>query len=1331
MLGRSIIRMIKNLRSRIRDIVVEQDPEELEIQLEQHNDRFTSLTSQSEHFYLLASRLREQQAEQEVFELQVESAIQNKFSTFFDAKGTLEQVIPRVKKLINECIEIFTMGGKALDNVEQQIDQAESKSVNNVVQPQQQIDDAIVMNIEADSESAKIDSDSDSDYPSDEESLNAQYEELQSQLAEQQKVLDKRYKELAEKLKESGVSRDGLDAIMANQKKLFDQENPINEEKFDCRSEQQVTINNNFANNEETDIYQQVNFIVRLMAPDLSKVKDSKEINIDLLCQKIRDQADLQKIPIIGDLNKCIASIVDKYFDLNKPKVINSVSDYNLPIEIEQKALFATSFQPRIPIFVEDGFVGRDMLLDQIHSSLSGQHAEEKKSASVLTVCYGLGGVGKTQLALYYYHKSHKPYSFRCWFPAEQLETAYREFCIFFNISLNEKDSFDDVSSKVKKWLEQHSDWLLVYDNVTDYKSIAQCLPIRGGDILITSRQKLEWNPIQISGTVILIDVVSEKEAIKLVKQIAFNNEQSIPLGEQEEANLKELVKELGYLPLALVQAATYIKTYGTTITSYLNQYRSISGIGLDNLLRSNTVYPMPVTQTWLATIEEVRKRLPAALSVLCACAYLVPDAIPAPLFLQITGAILKLDPEENQNNLLFNEIMTCLSRFSMIEYNEKIAQFNINRLMQAVLREQDADSFKRLLEISAVLLSSFPKKIANFSDVIYQQQLIPHMQALIIQFKMRLDDQSENKEWVMAFTALCSRLGNVLKERNNFPEAITLFRESLENNLKMHGENSQEVEKNRNDLALALKEQGAITEACQLLKVENIVHLLRAILVSDVKIYGGNSSEVGRDRNNLAMALQEEGHAEEAIQLLQMVLTSDIEKYGKNHPDVARDWKNLGIVLLQSQDKLEEAISLFQAALESDFATYHSNNSRIAIGYHNLSNILLEQAHSLEEQGDLEKSITFHKLAFLNDFINHGCNSVQSAEKCIYLASALQAYGKEKLDEAISYFYMALDINLKIYGEGHPDVTIGCKMLASALVEKGRLSEAIAFFRKALENDLKVYGENHPEAIESRIYLASILLKQGNLQESLTLFHETAIPIDMAREMEYLNHPPEGKNDWFNVEKVIARSEMPLSIIEPDKEGKTEGSLEHPQTRDINRSPLTVEHIDYLHRHHPPLPVEYMDYPHHGASLVAKYIDPPLQLLETQAAEAKRAVAEGHLKVTENFLPFRLFTPRKSEKEDKVQSVHSVRLSNFLNSKIIPLYSPFHHNHGEFSVSDALDYNVYDGGARVVRGGNVRVSYAKSPFVFNPAPQIVVAKGATVTGSIAGASILVKNYPS
>jgi hypothetical protein len=223
----------------------------------------------------------------------------------------------------------------------------------------------------------------------------------------------------------------------------------------------------------------------------------------------------------------------------------------------------------RVPTKNKD-FVGRGELLEQIKEHLN----QEGSTLTVLTACHGLGGIGKTQVALefvwryYKENKDHQEFKGIAWFNAENQERLRDDYISLGEelhiILTEEKLSAEVGANRVKHWLE-HPDrarWLLVYDNALSYKTIDGLVPKTGGRVLVTSRHTQEW-PKSIE-----VNVFDIEESRAYIKQLLSHKALDI-------SQVDSLAKTLCFLPLALAQACAYIKKNRVSIERYLKLYET------------------------------------------------------------------------------------------------------------------------------------------------------------------------------------------------------------------------------------------------------------------------------------------------------------------------------------------------------------------------------------------------------------------------------------------------------------------------------------------------------------------------------------------------------------------------------------------------------------------------------------------------------------------------------------------------------------------------------------------------------------------------------------
>ncbi|WP_341794866.1 NB-ARC domain-containing protein [Rickettsia endosymbiont of Rhinocyllus conicus] len=331
-------------------------------------------------------------------------------------------------------------------------------------------------------------------------------------------------------------------------------------------------------------------------------------------------------------------------------------------------------------------FVGREKLLNNLHNKLRQNHTPEGISNVAISACAGLGGIGKTQLTLQYVTHTKHPYTFKAWFPAENIDDLYNKYIEFAKLLGYTENIYtkENIIAYVKQWLVDNPGWLLIYDNVNNYREIAPFLPETGGHVILTTRQR-HW-PTKFS--ILPIDVMTEEESIKTIKTLIQRN-----VALEEENAIRELVEILGYLPLALVQASAYIKQKHIAIPEYLDLYKKYESelLSDNSFLEETNNYSYPVAVIWNITLDEIvrdtriNNEPPIAIELLIVCAYLAPDKISRKLLLTW---LQTAHPDLSSPELTLNKHIALLWQYSMINYDND-NNISLHRLVQTVLRHQ------------------------------------------------------------------------------------------------------------------------------------------------------------------------------------------------------------------------------------------------------------------------------------------------------------------------------------------------------------------------------------------------------------------------------------------------------------------------------------------------------------------------------------------------------------------------------------------------------------------------------------------------------------------
>ncbi|HET8845600.1 MAG TPA: helix-turn-helix domain-containing protein, partial [Ktedonobacteraceae bacterium] len=231
---------------------------------------------------------------------------------------------------------------------------------------------------------------------------------------------------------------------------------------------------------------------------------------------------------------------------------------------------------PRNPFFT-----GREKSLKMLHASLSVGRMDALTQSYALQ---GLGGVGKTQIALEYAYQHALEYSAIFWIGAETEEQIISSLLRIAEVlQLPEREDKDQqrVIAAAQRWLSTHSQWLLICDNAENLDLIDGFLPpARQGAILITTRSQALGT---LAGSIGLLPMEQEEGILFLLRrakvlELEARREHVQQLAIQmphQHAVAAEVVTAMGGLPLALDQAGAYLETTQCGLPAYLNLFRT------------------------------------------------------------------------------------------------------------------------------------------------------------------------------------------------------------------------------------------------------------------------------------------------------------------------------------------------------------------------------------------------------------------------------------------------------------------------------------------------------------------------------------------------------------------------------------------------------------------------------------------------------------------------------------------------------------------------------------------------------------------------------------
>ena len=509
-------------------------------------------------------------------------------------------------------------------------------------------------------------------------------------------------------------------------------------------------------------------------------------------------------------------------------------------------------------------FLGRDEFLETIHQSLQGgKHAPAITQKHAATGISGLGGIGKTHAAVEYANRHRDEYTallFVSGDTPEKLHSSLANLCSVLRLDEN-GSLLPEESVRVRAaldWLSTHPDWLLIIDNVDDEPAALALTEILGqltaGHLLITSR--LQHWPNQIKP--LDLKVISENDSTDLLLQLTENRRRVTP---DDRLHAHQLAKLLDGLPLAIHQAAGYIREQRLTFADYLTRYAEEASDLLNwfNDLtipyeRPDKIAPHPVLITWKTSFDKLR---PEDKCWLLVFSHFCPDPIPEFLLEP------KKDSTPGERNLVraAADSIARIENYSLLTRSHRENVFMIHRLVQQVTRIYfPPDDCQSVLKIGISLMHSVELGAPDNPDSWSKWDLLYQHGVSICSFSA---DTSEPK----ALVWLLHELGAYFFAKALFNEAEKYF--------------------------------------------------LRALGISRV-CYGGEHRVTASSVNNLGAMYLEIDRLTEAEPLLRESLRLQRLEFGDDHPEVAIALNNLA-QLFQATKRFSEAEPLMLEALEID----------------------------------------------------------------------------------------------------------------------------------------------------------------------------------------------------------------------------------------------------------------------------------------------------------------------------------------------------------------------------------------------------------------------------
>ncbi|MEU8365197.1 FxSxx-COOH system tetratricopeptide repeat protein [Nonomuraea sp. NPDC048882] len=702
-------------------------------------------------------------------------------------------------------------------------------------------------------------------------------------------------------------------------------------------------------------------------------------------------------------------------------------------------------------------FTGRETLLNGLRKSLT-----ETNTAAVVPLpqaLQGLGGVGKTQLAIEYAWAYRGYYDLVWWVAADQpllIPSALAGLTEDLKLPSAGSMGIEEAADSVRDALQRGDPvdrWLLIFDNADDPEEIRPFIPqgSQDGHVLITSRNS-RWSGV---AETVSVDVFSTNESVAFLRK---RLRRDVP-----ENEAVHLAHELGNLPLALEQAAAVQDTTGMSTDEYVGLLAEQTGDLLQ--LGKSTEYPHTMTAAWQLSVHQVESRMPEAAEVLRCLAFFGPDPIPRFVFQRSRDSGAERMGTVLSNPLTRSQAFAELARFSLLRVEPDTGTVQVHRLVQALLRDsltpEEQEEFRH--EVHLLLAAGAPPDPEDISTQEEYTFLLPHVRPSGL---TRSDDERV-RESALNFVRHLYRVANWRSARSLAEE----FRQSW---VAASGEHDPFVLRLRRHLGTVLWQLSANKESLEL--NDATFDLMR-------EVFGADHEETLRMALTYAANLRAQGRFEDAKEQDAASLAALEARYGVSDPTTLSAMNNLALdhALLSRYDTALELQKL--AYIEQSSVRRKVNKWEVQLFWNNLARVVRLSGHH-EQACDVGEEAYAYGVRELK--IEHPLTLATARD----LSIAKRRMGHlDDANELIQDVHTRLN---KLYGPDSPETMAATVALSNTLRQLNRLEESMALAKDAHQRHLQTYGANHPFTYGCQLNLALLYRLRGDAKKAMELDEKT-----------------------------------------------------------------------------------------------------------------------------------------------------------------------------------------------------------------------------------------------
>jgi tetratricopeptide (TPR) repeat protein len=808
-------------------------------------------------------------------------------------------------------------------------------------------------------------------------------------------------------------------------------------------------------------------------------------------------------------------------------------------------------------------FVGRQDQFEELDAAL--------RATSAASVCAleGMGGVGKTALAVEYAYRRAGRFDVVWWVAAENPDLVGEQLsALGAELGLPRNSEPGIVLGALRR--KRHR-WLLVLDNVDQPSLVGPLRPTDGrGRLLVTSRRRA------FDGLGPVVDVLPFERA----ESTTLLTGRRADLSLSSAAAVADLV---GDLPIAIEQAAAFLRRTDVPVDEYA---ALLAATPTRTLARADAADRpgQTVAGLWDVSVQWLLAEQPAAVELLELLAWCSPEPVPLGLFTShpdlLPDGRLKFAAADP---LAWVDTVSALVGYSLARRDGD--SLTVHRLVQAAVRDRATaeETLTATWSLVRLLAAALPTETADPATWPRWRQLVPHVLASLDRAEHIPDDAtrvvSRLNDAVGRYLRLLGRLDTatalleralVLDETHLGPDhpetlasrynlacaweragrladAVGLHEQVVIDTRRVLGPDHPATLASLCALATAYRSAGRVAEAVALHernlaeteralgpdhpntltsqrelartyssagRVADAIALLGRNLARQERVPGADHPDTLAARNDLAQAYESAGRVAEAIALHERNLAETERVLGPDHPNTLASRNNFALAY-RSAGRVAEAVALHERNLTETERALGPGNPSTLTARGNL-------ADTYVSAGRVAEAITLHERNLAETERTLGPDHPNTLTSQGDLARAYESAGR--VAEAIALHERNLAGRERVFGPDHPNTLASRGNLAHAYESAGRVAEAVTLFERALSGAERVFGPDHPNTLIVRNNLAHAYASHGRVAEAVALYERNLVETERVLGTDHpitLNSRSNLADGWLRVGRV------------------------------------------------------------------------------------------------------------------------------------------------------------------------------------------------------------------